>query len=60
MSALPSRPKGWRVAIAIGTAIVLAPVVLLVLFVLLAALLPVLPFLPTLFVWSWLSSRHRP
>jgi hypothetical protein len=59
MSASPSRPEGWKVAIAIGAAIVIAPVIVLVLFVLLVVTLPVLPFLATLFVGAWVSRRPR-
>jgi hypothetical protein len=44
------RLEGWKVAIAIGAAVVLAPVIGLILLVLLATTLPVLPLAPILFV----------
>jgi hypothetical protein len=59
MSASPSGPEGWKVAIAIGAAIVIAPVIVLALFVLLVVTLPVLPFLATLLVGGWVSRRPR-
>jgi hypothetical protein len=55
---LPLRLKGWKVAVAIGAAIILAPVVGLVLLVLVGTLLPVLPLLATLFLRLWLVSQH--
>jgi hypothetical protein len=55
---LPLRLKGWKVAIAIGAAVILAPVVGLVLLVLVGTLLPVLPLLATLFVRLWLFSKQ--
>ena len=55
---LPLRLKGCKVAIAIGAATILAPVVALVLFVLVGTLLPVLPLLATLFVRLWLVSQR--
>jgi hypothetical protein len=55
---LPSRLKGWKVGIAIGAAIILAPVVGLVLLVLVGTVLPVLPLLATLFARFWLVSQH--
>jgi hypothetical protein len=60
MFAFPSRPEGWKVAVGIGAAIVIAPVMVLVLFVLLVATLPVLPFVATLFVGVWVSRQPRP
>jgi hypothetical protein len=51
---VPWRLEGWKVAISIGVAIVLAPVIGLVFLVLLVAVLPTLPFLVTLWVGvSW-------
>jgi hypothetical protein len=47
------RLEGWKVAIATGTAVVLAPVIGLVLLVLLATMLPVLPLVPILFAGFW-------
>jgi len=52
--------NGWRLAIAISAAVVIAPVVFLVLFVFLGTVLPVLLLLPTLFVRFWLRSQGRP
>jgi CHASE2 domain-containing sensor protein len=52
---LPLGLKGWKVAIALGAATILAPVVGLVLLVLVGTLLPVLPILATLFVCEY---RH--
>jgi len=60
MSPTPSRLAGWKVAIAIGAAIVIAPVMVLVLFVLLLVTLPVLPFSATLFVGFWVSRQPQP
>jgi hypothetical protein len=55
------RLQGWQVAISIGAALVIAPVMALVLVVLLAAVIPVLPFLLTLFLGIWGNGqRHRP
>jgi hypothetical protein len=50
--------QGWKVAIVVGAAIVLAPVVGLVLFFLVATLIPVLPLLATAFVRIWLLGQH--
>ena len=50
--------NGWKVAIVVGAAIVLAPVVGLVLFFLVATLIPVLPLLATFFVSFWMRGRH--
>jgi len=50
---LPLSLKGWKVAMAMGAAVILAPVVGLVLLVLAATLIPVLPLLATLFVRFW-------
>ena len=47
------RLEGWKVAIATGTAVVLAPVMGFVLLVLLATMLPLLPLVPILFVGFW-------
>jgi hypothetical protein len=55
---LPSSLKGWKVAIAIGAAIILAPVVGLVFVFLVATLIPMLPILATLFVRFWLLAQH--
>ena len=55
---LPLRLKKWQVAIAVGAASILAPVVGLVLLVLVGTLLPVLPVLATLFARFWLVSRR--
>jgi len=55
---LPLGLKGWQFAIAIGAAIVLAPVVGLVLLFLVGTLIPVLPLLATLFVSLWLIGQH--
>jgi hypothetical protein len=54
------RLEGWKVAIAISAAVVLAPVIGLVLLVLLATMLPVLPLVPMLFVGFWLRRPHGP
>ena len=55
---LPRSLKGWKVAIAMGAALILAPVVGLVLLFLVATLIPVLPLLATFFVRSWLLGQH--
>jgi len=55
---LPLSLKGWKVAIAMGAAILLAPVVGLVLFFVVATLIPVLPLLATFFVSFWLRGHH--
>lgn len=55
---LPPGLKGWQVAIAMGAAIILAPVVGLVPLFLGVTLIPVLPLLATLFVRFW-SIGHR-
>jgi hypothetical protein len=57
---LPLNLKGWKVAIAMGAAIILAPVVGLVLLFLVATLIPVLPLLATLFVRFWLRGQPSP
>ena len=54
---LPVSLKGWKVAIAMGAAIILAPVVGLVLLFLVATLIPVLPLLATFFVRFWLLGQ---
>jgi hypothetical protein len=56
----PTRLEGWKVVIAIGTAITLGPVLALVLFFVLAAALPVLPLLAALFAGVWLRAPHPP
>jgi hypothetical protein len=50
--------KGWKVAIGVGAAIVLAPVAGLVLLFVIATLIPVLPLLATFFVSFWMRGRH--
>jgi hypothetical protein len=55
---LPLGLKGWQFAIAMGAAIVLAPVVGLVLLFLVGTLIPVLPLLATLFASLWLIGQH--
>jgi hypothetical protein len=55
---LPLSLKGWKVAIATGAAIILAPVVGLVLLFVVATLIPVLPLLGTFFVSFWLRGQH--
>jgi hypothetical protein len=54
------RLEGWKVAIATGTAVVLAPVMGFVLLVLLATMLPLLPLVPILFVGFWWRRPQRP
>jgi hypothetical protein len=54
------RLEGWKVAIATGTAVVLAPVIGLVLLVLLATMLPVLPLVPVLFAGFWWCRPQGP
>jgi hypothetical protein len=56
---VPRRPEGWKIAISIGAALVVAPVMALVLIVVLAAVLPVLPFLLTLILGTWGSGQRR-
>jgi len=53
-----SRLEGWKVAIAVGSGVILAPVLGVVFCVLLTTALPVLPLLPTLF--ARFGSRSRP
>ena len=53
---VPRRPEGWKIAISIGAALVVAPVMALVLIVVLAA---VLPFLLTLILGTWGSGQRR-
>ena len=60
MSLSPSGLDGWKVAVGIGAAIVLAPVMVLVLFVLVVVTLPVLPFLAAQFVGVWVRRQPRP
>ena len=55
---LPLCLKGWKVAIAMGAAIILTPVVGLVLLFLVATLIPVLPLLATFFVRFWLLGQR--
>jgi hypothetical protein len=57
---MPSRLDRWKVAIAIGAAVTLSPVIVLVLVVALATALPVLPLLATLFVGFWLRNHGAP
>ena len=54
------RLEGWKVAIATGAVLVLAPVIGLVLLVLLATMLPVLPLVPILFAGFWLRRPQGP
>jgi hypothetical protein len=56
---VPRRTEGWKVAISIGAALVVAPVMALVLIVVLAAVLPMLPFLLTLLLGIWGSGQRR-
>jgi hypothetical protein len=58
-SGVPLRLKGWKVAIAIGAAVTLSPVIALLLFFVLAIALPVLPLFATLFAGFWLRGPHR-
>jgi hypothetical protein len=55
---LPLSLKRWKVTIAMGATVILAPVVGLVLLFLVATLIPVLPLLATLFVRFWLLGQH--
>jgi hypothetical protein len=55
---LPLSLKGWKVTIAMGATVILAPVVGLVLVFLAATLIPVLPLLAMLFVRFWLLGQH--
>jgi hypothetical protein len=55
---LPLSLKGWKVAIAMGAAIVLAPVLGLVLLFLVGTLILVLPLLAMFFVMFWLFGQH--
>jgi hypothetical protein len=57
---VPVGLDGWKVAVAIGAAVTLSPVIGLVLFVALATLLPVLPLLATLLAGFWLRGQRRP
>ena len=50
----------WKVAIAIGTAVLLAPVIALVLFLVLATMLPVLPLFAMVFAGFWLRGPYGP
>ena len=50
----PQRLEGWKVAVAIGAAVTLGPVVALALFFVLATALPVLPLVAPLFAGFWL------
>jgi fatty acid desaturase len=52
------RLEGWKVAIAVAAAIVMAPVVGVALLVLLAAMLPMLSLLAPVFLGFWV--QHRP
>jgi hypothetical protein len=55
----PRRLEGWKVAISIGAAVVVAPVMAVVLLVLLVAALPVLPFMAMLSVGFRASRSPR-
>ena len=55
---LPLGLKGWQFAIAMGAAIILAPVLVLVLLFLVGTLIPVLPLVATLFVTLWLIGQR--
>jgi hypothetical protein len=56
----PSRLEAWKVVIAVGAAVTLAPVIALVLLVVIATALPVLPFVVPLLPPFWLRGTHRP
>jgi hypothetical protein len=56
----PSRLEAWKAAIAIGAAVLLAPVIALALLVALATALPVLPFVVSVLAAFWLRGPHRP
>jgi hypothetical protein len=56
----PQRLEGWKVVIAFGTAVILAPVIALAFFLALATALPVLPFVVPLLAELWLRSPHGP
>jgi hypothetical protein len=55
---LPLSLRGWKVAIAMGAAIVLAPVLGLVLLFVVGMLIPVLPLMAMFFVRFWLIDQH--
>jgi hypothetical protein len=55
---LPVSLKGWKVAVAMVAAVILAPVVGLVLLFLVATLIPALPLLATFLVRFWLLGQH--
>jgi|GEM_PF-2269886 hypothetical protein len=55
----PSRLEAWKVVIAIGTAVLLAPVIALALLVALATALPVLPFVVPVLAAFWPRGPHR-
>ncbi len=57
--AVVSGIQGWKVAIAISAAVVLAPVIALSLFVFLATAFPFLPVLLTISVTQALRRRER-
>jgi hypothetical protein len=59
-SGVPLRLEGWKVAIAIGAAVTLSPVIALLLFFVLATALPVLPLFAVLFAGFWSRGPHRP
>jgi hypothetical protein len=52
------RLEGWKVAIAIAAAIVIAPVIGVALLVLLATMLPMLSLLVPMFLGFWLQHRR--
>jgi hypothetical protein len=56
----PSGLEAWKAVIAIGAAVLLAPVFGLALLVALATALPVLPFVVPLPAAFWLRGPHRP
>jgi hypothetical protein len=56
----PTRLEGWKVVAAIGTAILLGPVLALVMFFVLASALAVLPLVAALFAGAWLRGPHPP
>ena len=59
-SGFRERLEGWKVVIAIGTAVTLAPVIALALLLVLATALPVLPLLAPLVAGFWWRGPPRP
>ena len=57
---VPVSLKGWKVAVAIGAAVILSPVIGLALFVALATALPLFPLLATMLAGFWLRGQQRP